>query len=575
MDFGTSNSDARELLIEILLKQGKIAEGALAGVYAIQQKEEVRLEKALVMSQHVSGEDIASAYAEHFHVPLMPIDVNVTAPDESVRKLLPDKFMRDALVIPLYERKHTLHVALADPSDLSTIQDIQLYSGLTPVIHVAPIEHLEKALENMLGVRNVVQEISLEAPDDDDDAQEADIGEEIIDLDKPIVDGEDTQIIRMVNHIVRQAIVDGASDIHIEPLSESVSVRYRIDGQLQVRPAPPKSMFLPLLSRIKIVSKIDIAEKRLPQDGAFSVIKDGNQIDMRVSTVPTIYGQKTVMRILNKGALPLDHAKLGFDTDQQALFHQAARAPHGLVFVTGPTGSGKSTTLYATLKLLNKSTKNIVTVEDPVEYKMDGVNQVQTHASIGLTFAGALRSFLRQDPDVIMVGEVRDQETAEICMRAALTGHLVLSTLHTNGALAAVDRLVDMGIEPFMVASTLQLIEAQRLVRRLCVKCKEPDQQLPETMEKYHLPPDSKLMRAKGCPICNNTGYKGRVGIFEVILVTPKLRNMIQNRAPLSEMQAAAEEAGMPSLATKGLHAVRDGLTSLEEIVSSIIEGGH
>ena len=574
MDFGNSTSETRELLLEILLKQGKITEDQLSSVYSIQQKEEVRIEKALVMSQRVSGEDIANAYAEHFHVPMLPIDVNITTPDEDVRKLLPDKFMRDSLVVPLYERKKTLYVALADPSDLTVLQDIQLYSGLTPVVHVAPIEQLEKVLENLLGIRNVVQEISLEAPDDDNGVA-ADIGEEVVDLDKPIMDGEDTQIIRMVNHIVRQAIVDGASDIHIEPLSEGVSVRYRIDGQLQVRPAPPKSMFLALLSRIKIVSKIDIAEKRLPQDGAFSVLKDGNQIDMRVSTVPTIYGQKTVMRILNKGALPLDHAKLGFDADQQAMFHQAARAPHGLVFVTGPTGSGKSTTLYATLKLLNKSSKNIVTVEDPVEYKMDGVNQVQTHAAIGLTFAGALRSFLRQDPDVIMVGEVRDQETAEICMRAALTGHLVLSTLHTNGALAAIDRLVDMGIEPFMVASTLQLVEAQRLVRRLCVKCKEPDQQLPETMEKYHLPPDSKLMRAKGCPMCNNTGYKGRVGIFEVILVTPKLRNMIQNRAPLSELQVAAEEAGMLSLATKGLHAVRDGLTSLEEIVSSIIDGGH
>jgi type IV pilus assembly protein PilB len=574
MDFGASSQETRELLLEILLKQGKITEKALESVYSIQQKEEVRIEKALVMSQHVSGEDIASAYADHFHVPMMPLDATINAPEEHVRRLLPDKFMRDALVVPLYEKKRTLHVALADPSDLSIIQDIQLYSGLTPVVHVAPIEHLERALENLLGVRNVVQEISLEVPDDDDGVA-ADVGEEVVDLDKPIMDGEDTQIIRMVNHIIRQAILDGASDIHIEPLSESVSVRYRIDGQLQIRPAPPKSMFLPLLSRIKIISKMDIAEKRLPQDGACSVLKDGQQIDLRVSTVPTIHGQKTVMRILNRNALPLDHAKLGFDEQQQALFHQAARAPHGLVFVTGPTGSGKSTTLYATLKLLHKSTKNIVTVEDPVEYKMDGINQVQTHASIGLTFAGALRSFLRQDPDVIMVGEVRDQETAEICMRAALTGHLVLSTLHTNSALAAIDRLVDMGIEPFMVASTLQLVEAQRLIRRLCLKCKEPDQQLPEVLEKYHLPLDAQLFKPKGCPACNNSGYKGRVGVFEVILVTPVLRSMIQNRAPLSELQAEAERTGMPSLVSKGLDAVRNGLTSLEEVVSTLIDGGH
>jgi type IV pilus assembly protein PilB len=573
MSLEGANSDSRELVLDILLKQGKLTEQVLASIYAIQQKEEVRIEKALVMSQKVNGEDIAAAYAEHFHVPMLPLDTAVTAPEEQVRRLLPDKFMRDALVVPLYERNRTLHVAVADPSDLSVLQDIQLYSGLTPVVHVAPLEHLEKALESMLGVRNVVQEISLEAPSADE-AVAADVGEEVVDLDKPIVDGEDTQIIRMVNHIIRQAILDGASDIHIEPLSESVSVRYRIDGQLQVRAAPPKSMFLPLLSRIKIISKMDIAEKRLPQDGACSVLKDRQQIDLRVSTVPTIYGQKTVMRILNRNALPLDHAKLGFDEGQQALFHQAARSPHGLVFVTGPTGSGKSTTLYATLKLLHKTTKNIVTVEDPVEYKMDGVNQVQTHAAIGLTFAGALRSFLRQDPDVIMVGEVRDQETAEICMRAALTGHLVLSTLHTNSALAAIDRLVDMGIEPFMVASTLQLVEAQRLIRRLCVKCKEPDHQTPEVLEKYHISADAQLFKPKGCPACN-LGYKGRVGIFEVILVTPKLRDMIQNRAPLSDLQAEAEKMGMPSLATKGLDAAKAGLTSLEEVVSSIIDGGH
>jgi type IV pilus assembly protein PilB len=574
MDFGTSTQESRELLLEILLKQGKLSEKTLGSVYAIQQKEDVRIEKALVMSQEVSGEDIALAYSEHFHVPMMPLDTAINAPDAKVRRLLPDKFMRDSLVVPMYEKKHTLHVAVADPSDLSVIQEIQLYSGLTPVVHVAPIEHLERALENLLGVRNVVQEISLEVPEVGKSVA-ADVGEEVVDLDKPIVDGDDTQIIRMVNHIIRQAILDGASDIHIEPLSEIVSVRYRIDGQLQVRPAPPKSMFLALLSRIKIISKMDIAEKRLPQDGACSVLKDGHQIDLRVSTVPTIYGQKTVMRILNRNSLPLDHAQLGFDEQQQALFHQAARSPHGLVFVTGPTGSGKSTTLYATLKLLNKPTKNIVTVEDPVEYKMDGINQVQTHASIGLTFASALRSFLRQDPDVIMVGEVRDQETAEICMRAALTGHLVLSTLHTNSALAAIDRLVDMGIEPFMVASTLQLVEAQRLIRRLCVKCKEPDQQLPDVLEKYHLPPDAQLYKPKGCPVCNNSGYKGRVGVFEVILVTPQLRSLIQNRAPLAELEAEAERNGMPSLRTKGLDAVRNGLTSLEEVVSTLIEGGH
>jgi type IV pilus assembly protein PilB len=377
----------------------------------------------------------------------------------------------------------------------------------------------------------------------------------------------------MVNHIVRQAIEEKASDIHIEPLSETVSIRFRIDGSLRAKPAPPKAMFLPLLSRLKVISKIDIAEKRLPQDGAFSVLYKGNQIDMRVSTVPVIYGQKMVMRILNKDALPLDLEKLGFDRRQREIFHTAAKSPHGLIFVTGPTGSGKSTTLYATLKLLNAPDKNLVTVEDPVEYKMDGVNQVQTHSAIGLTFASTLRSFLRQDPDVIMVGEVRDQETCEICLRAALTGHLVLSTLHTNSALAAVDRIVDMGIEPFMVASTMRMVEAQRLVRRLCTSCKEPDNPDPETREKYQIGPKDTPFRAVGCDECGGLGYRGRVGLFEVIQITPALRDMIQSKAPLSALQEQAEKEGMASLVTNGLGKVRQGITSLDEIVKTVMEG--
>jgi type IV pilus assembly protein PilB len=294
---------------------------------------------------------------------------------------------------------------------------------------------------------------------------------------------------------------------------------------------------------------------------------------MRVNAVPTVHGQKMVIRILNKDAQPLDLEKLGFNEKQRECFHQGANQPHGIVLVTGPTGSGKSTTLYATLKLLNDPSTNIVTVEDPVEYKMDGVNQVQTHAVIGLNFASALRAFLRQDPDVIMVGEVRDQETAEICMRAALTGHLVLSTLHTNSALSAIDRLVDMGIEPFMVASTMRLVEAQRLIRRLCTKCKKPYDPDPKTREKYKILPEHTVFQAVGCDACNGTGYRGRVGIFEVIMITPTLRDMIQKRAPLSEMQEQAEREGMASLMTNALEKVRAGITSLDEAITAIMEG--
>ncbi|MFQ5353242.1 MAG: GspE/PulE family protein, partial [Candidatus Binatia bacterium] len=396
---------------------------------------------------------------------------------------------------------------------------------------------------------------------------------DVLDLDKLVTDDRDSQVIRMVNYVMRQAIEQRASDIHIEPLSESVSIRYRVDGELQAKPAPPKSMFTSLVSRLKILSKLDIAERRLPQDGAFSMLFKQNQIDVRVSTVPTVYGEKVVMRLLNKNGLSLDHKTLGFNDKQCASFIATSKSPHGLIFVTGPTGSGKSTTLYATLNLLNSPTKNLVTVEDPVEYKMDGINQVQVHAAIGLTFAGALRSFLRQDPDVIMVGEVRDQETAEICLRAALTGHLVLSTLHTNNALAAIDRLVDMGIEPFLVASTLRLVEAQRLIRRLCDECKEAYVPAGDVCEEYGLEPGTELYHAKGCDACGGLGYRGRVGIFEVIQITAKLRDMIQAKAPLAEVQAVAEEEGMQSLLTNGLEKVRDGITSLDELCKATMEG--
>lgn len=574
MSFATHCEPGGELIVDLLIQDRRIRQRELAMVYETQRKDACRIEQALVTSRLVSDQDIAETYARHLHVPLSSLDESAFTPDEQVIELLPNKLMRDALVVPMFERKRSLHVAVVDPSDLGVLHDIQLYSGLTPVAHVAPLRQVEHALDRLFGARDVVNEISLEVPSDEN-GLEADIGEEIIDLDKPIIEGEDTHIIRMVNHVIRQAIDEGASDIHIEPLAETVSIRFRIDGVLYARPAPPKSMFLPLLSRLKVISKMDIAEKRLAQDGAFSVRKQASQIDMRVNCVPTIYGQKMVVRILNKNALPLDLGKLGLDEGQRRLFHQMAKAPHGLIFVTGPTGSGKSTTLYATLNLLNSPSKNLVTVEDPVEYKMSGINQVQTQPAIGLSFASALRAFLRQDPDVIMVGEVRDQETAEICLRAALTGHMVLSTLHTNTALAAIDRLVDMGIEPFMVGSTMRLVEAQRLIRRLCPECKEPYEPDQQTLERYRIGRSDTLFRPVGCPACSNTGYKGRIGIFEVIQITPTLRDMIDKRAPLAELQQQAEREGMHSLMTNALAKVRQGITSLEEVIKSVQEGDH
>ncbi len=565
-------SSNRHLLLDLLIVEGKVDEKNLDPLYQLQAKEGVTIEQGLVSLRMVTDQEIAEAYARCLHVDLIELDEEDDLPPPETIELLPEKFIRDSRVIPLREEGGSLHVAVVDPSDLGVLHQIQLHSGLTPVIHVAPLVHVERVLNQIFGTRDLVSEIALEVPTEED-GLDADLEDEILDLDRPILDTQDTQVIRMVNHILRQAIEQGTSDIHIEPRADDMAVRYRIDGVLQSRPSPPKSMFLPLLSRLKVISKMDIAEKRLPQDGGCSVRFKGSQIDVRVSTVPTIYGQKMVLRILNKDALPLDLEALGFDAVQRASFAAAAKSPHGLIFVTGPTGSGKSTTLYATLSLLNEPGKNLVTVEDPVEYKLSGINQVQTQAHIGLTFASTLRSFLRQDPDVIMVGEVRDQETAEICLRAALTGHMVVSTLHTNSALGAVERLVDMGIEPFMLATTMRLVEAQRLVRRLCKECKEPELPDAETAEKYNLDPNKEIYRPRGCEACNNVGYKGRVGIFEVIQITPELAAGIQTRAPLPELYEAAVRGGMDTLLLNGLGKVREGLTSLEEIVKSTMEG--
>jgi type IV pilus assembly protein PilB len=369
-----------------------------------------------------------------------------------------------------------------------------------------------------------------------------------------------------VNRILNGAIADGASDIHLEPHPDELKVRLRIDGALADYTPVPKTSAIPLVSRIKILCKMDIAEKRVPQDGAMQVNFRGRQIDLRVSTVPTIWGEKVVMRVLNKEAVSLELASLGFTERQQEYFRHAADASHGLIYVTGPTGSGKSTTLYATLTLLKSPTKNLLTVEDPVEYKLPGINQTQVKAGVGLDFARVLRAFLRQDPDVIMVGEVRDAETAQICLRAALTGHLVLSTLHTNDALSTVSRLTDLGLEPFMLAASLRLIEAQRLVRRLCVHCKDPFMPNEEIQHTYGIPAGMTIFRPKGCENCRKTGYRGRIGIFEVVPINPPLANLIQDRVSVNELKKEGKKQGIMFLKDHGIERAKQGITSLEEV---------
>lgn len=572
MEAASTLEQVRPLIIDLLLADRRIEQKDIEAVYQFRAREGGNVEHALISTGLVSDAEIAEVYSRYMRVELVDLEKVERMSGEEVKALLPEKLIRDMQVVPLAIKEDALELAVVDPSDLGVLHQIQLHCGLTPVFRVAPLRQVERLLVEMFGKRNVVREIVLETAGTEM-GLDADLEDEVLDLDRPIIDTPDTQVIRMVNHVLRQAISEGASDIHIEPRAHDVAIRFRVDGQLHARPAPPRSLYLPLLSRLKVIARMDIAERRLPQDGGFSMKHRGEQTDVRVSTIPTIFGQKMVLRILSKDAMLGNFESLGMNESQRERFISNIRIPNGLIFVTGPTGSGKSTTLYAALTLLNSPDKNIVTIEDPVEYKLEGVNQVQVHNQIGLTFAGSLRSFLRQDPDVIMVGEVRDQETAQICLRAALVGRLVLSMLHTNSALGAVERLFDMGLEPFLIASPLRVVEAQRLIRRLCDHCKEPVRPDARTAETYGLDPARDIFVARGCEACNDVGYRGRVGIFEVVEVTRELRGLIQSKASLQELRRQASQEGMMTLFESGLEKVREGVTTLEEVVKSTLAG--
>ncbi|HUS90282.1 MAG TPA: GspE/PulE family protein [Phycisphaerae bacterium] len=557
------------LLVQLLLDRGLLAEEDLREVHKVLSQSNVSIEAALVQAHLVTEMDVAHAYAEHLRLPLVAGEAELNVPRE-LAELVGERMCREKLIAPLAQEDGTLEVAFVNPTDLNALEQVQLLTGLMIRPVVAPQGRIEDAIGELFGKRDFVKEINTEARTEYrmPIEQQQEVVEEVVDLDRPIPKGRDGHVIRLVNHILTMAVKNRASDIHIESFEESVKLRMRIDGQLQELSPPNRSMYVPMVSRLKVLAKMDIAERRVPQDGAIALSVGSKRVDLRVSTIPTVHGEKMVMRILTKGAIPLDLTDLGFDPKQAEDFRDAAASPHGLLLVTGPTGSGKSTTLYAVLNLLNKPHVNIVTVEDPVEYKFEGLNQVQVRPQVGLTFASALRAFLRQDPDIIMVGEVRDQETAQICLRAALTGHLVLSTLHTNDALAAVNRLVDMGAERFLLASALRAVEAQRLVRKLCAECREPYTLDRETSEKWGLAGEGTYYRAKGCEACRETGYSGRVGLYEVIRVTPAIRDLIGGGASVSEIRKAVHARQVKLLADAGLDKVREGVTSLEEVLS-------
>jgi type IV pilus assembly protein PilB len=560
---------------DFLLKEGIITASQLEKAVTAQRQEGGRLGEILIKLGIVKEEQVLAALCKQLNMPYFSLGTGMLKPamDQGLENLIPHDFAFKNAVLPLSRMLRSLTVALSDPLDILLIDSLRKLTGseINPVI--ATRSDILKAIEEFYGKSSMLKDVVDSSYDIDSTFSQRgeDTGQELS-LDKLIARAEEAPVVKLVDLIIRQAINERASDIHIEPFKDRISLRYRIDGKLYEIPPPAKHLHLPLVSRVKILAKLDIAEKRLPQDGAILVRIDDRPIDIRVSMIPTIYGEKAVLRILDRGGVMLNLDYLGFDPAQLEHMRKAIFSPYGLVLITGPTGSGKSTSLYAILNEIKSPSKNIISVEDPVEYKMDEINQVQVKPEIGLTFAAALRSFLRQDPDIMMVGEIRDLETAQICIRSALTGHLVLSTLHTNDAPSAVSRLMDIGIEPYMLAPSLLCIVAQRLVRKLCPDCKVAYEPTPAQLKGTAIKAEL-IYGPKGCNKCNNAGYKGRTCIVEVLPITTEIQDMINQRASFQKIREVARSIGMQTLYESGIKKVESGITSLEEILSTTLGG--
>jgi type IV pilus assembly protein PilB len=555
---------------EILVKDSLISADQLKQALDYQKKNGGRLGTCLVKMGIVSDEDITAVLSRQYGVP--SINLKFYEVDPSVIKLVPQETAIRYQIVPLSRVGSTLTIAMTDPTNVFAMDDIKFMTGFNVEPVVASETAISEAIHKFYGAVESVEEL---------DKVMKDLAGEEAALDLATLEkaAEEAPIIKLVNLILTDAVKRGASDIHVEPYEKEYRVRFRIDGILQNVMAPPMKLKDAITSRIKIMSKLDISEKRLPQDGRIMIkyLKDGKkkELDFRVSTVPTLFGEKIVLRLLDKENLRLDMTKLGFEAESLAKFERQILKPYGMVLVTGPTGSGKTNTLYSSVARLNTTDTNIMTAEDPVEFQLPGINQVQMKEQIGLNFASALRAFLRQDPNIILVGEIRDFETAEIAVKAALTGHLVLSTLHTNDAPSTISRLMNMGIEPFLVATSVNLICAQRLVRRICVQCKEPLQIQPQALIDAGYSPDeavkTEVQHGRGCGTCNNTGYKGRVGLYEVMEINDDLRELILVGASAVELKKKALETGMITLRRSGLIKAALGLTTMEEVLRETI----
>jgi type IV pilus assembly protein PilB len=558
---------------DILISEGMITDKQLAGALKEQEENGGKLGELLVDLGYIEEQQIAIALSKQLGVAYISKKSGKLKPvsDQNLENLIPHSFAMKNIVLPLSRSLNSITVAMTDPLDLITIDNIKRITGCEVNIVVSIKNDILGAIEQFYGKEKMLRsaiEASNDKSKEDIGIKEISSEETDLSLDKMVAKAGEAPVVKLVDLIIRQAIDDDASDIHLEPRYGKLSLRYRIDGMLYDMPSPSQALYLPIASRIKILSKMDIAEKRLPQDGGFMVKMNKRLIDLRVSTLPTIYGEKVVLRILDKSRVPLDLAKLGFLPQELELIRKGVTASYGLILLTGPTGSGKSTTLYAALNEVKSETKNIVTAEDPVEYRMDSINQVQVKPDVGLTFANALRSFLRQDPDIILVGETRDLETAEMTIRAALTGHLVFSTLHTNDAASTITRLIDIGLPSYLVTASLRLIIAQRLVKKLCPDCKEPYEVKEEDIPKGIKLNSSVIYRPKGCDKCNSIGYKGRSVITEIILFDEDLKQAVHKGASSSQIMEIAKKKGTFSLLESGIKRVEEGITSLDEVLS-------
>jgi len=560
---------------DLLVKMSRITEQQLIEALKVQKNEGGKLGEVIVKMNFITEKGILEALSDQFGIP--QINLDQTEIDVDVLPLIPLNTIRRFHIMPIRQVNNMLTIAMSDPTKAFDLKEIKLLTGLDIEPLLASENAIAKAIETHYETNHAVElrrfmdglgvgaEASLEILEE----------EEKGDVTKLESDAKLPPVVQIVNHIFTEAIAKGASDIHIEPYEDRARVRYRIDGILYEALTLPLKYKDGVISRVKVLTKMDIAEKRLPQDGRIKIqMKLSGRmknIDIRVSTTPTIFGEKVVMRLLDREGLMLDMAKLGFEPESLRKFEEAIFKPWGMILVTGPTGSGKTNTLYSAIGRINSPDTNIMTVEDPVEFNINGINQIQVHESIDLTFASVLRSFLRQDPNVILVGEIRDNETADIAVKASLTGHLVLSTLHTNDAPSTIIRLIDMGIDAYLVATSVILIAAQRLVRRICPACKEPISIPPKALLNVGFSEEEaatmKIYKGKGCPKCNNTGYKGRIALYEVMQVSPTIRDMILSGASVADIRKQAIGEGMLTLRQSGLTKIHNGVTTIEEVI--------